>query len=240
VRAPVTVNEGLASAIEAAFRLDPEPLAIDGLVFGLTEALLDDSILESNLRRVAVERERLAGALRDIGWSVRPSVTTFNPADLGTATPARPPADGGQARHAGARTASILIERRNGTVRAVAAFVPVAEGLYGRESSGIHWVRRVTGAELMGKLLQRDASRKGSAVLRLDVRSRGGGGVGPVKARGLVVVAGEDHRIPLLDQGIHEPERGSERARQHRHSVFRALAIAHSNLVIHKVQVLDA
>src|SRR5262249_57353971 len=41
VRKPVATNRALASAIEAAFRLDPEPLAIDGLVLGLTEALLD-------------------------------------------------------------------------------------------------------------------------------------------------------------------------------------------------------
>src|SRR5262249_61329031 len=40
VRKPVATNRALASAIEAAFRLDPEPLAIDGLVLGLTEALL--------------------------------------------------------------------------------------------------------------------------------------------------------------------------------------------------------
>jgi stage II sporulation protein D len=62
---------------------------------------------------------------------------------------------------------------REGTVLAVAAFVPAAEGLYERESSWIHWVRRFTGAELMGKLLERDPSRKGSVVRRLDVLARG-------------------------------------------------------------------
>jgi len=41
VREPVTANETLASTIEAAFRLDPEPLAIDGLILCLAEALLD-------------------------------------------------------------------------------------------------------------------------------------------------------------------------------------------------------
>ena len=41
VREPVATNRALAAAIEAAFRLEPEPLAIDGLVLGLTEALLD-------------------------------------------------------------------------------------------------------------------------------------------------------------------------------------------------------
>ena len=65
---------------------------------------------------------------------------------------------------------------RDGTVLAVAAVVPAAEGLYERESSWIHWVRRFTGAELMGKLLERDASRKGSVVRRLDVLARGASG----------------------------------------------------------------
>src|SRR5262249_26225993 len=37
VREPVATNQALAAAIEAAFRLDPEPLAIDALVLGLTE-----------------------------------------------------------------------------------------------------------------------------------------------------------------------------------------------------------
>ena len=51
----------------------------------VTEALLDHSILEVNLRRVAVERERLAGALRGIGWSVGPSVTNFLLVTFGSA-----------------------------------------------------------------------------------------------------------------------------------------------------------
>ena len=37
-------------------------------------------------------------------------------------------------------------------------------------------MRRFTGAELMGKLLERDASRKGSVVRRLDVLARGASG----------------------------------------------------------------
>jgi AraC-like DNA-binding protein len=41
VREPVTVNATLASTIKAAFRLDPEPLAIDGLILCLAEGLLD-------------------------------------------------------------------------------------------------------------------------------------------------------------------------------------------------------
>ncbi len=40
LREPVTANESLASAVDAAFRLDPEPLAIDGLILPLAEALL--------------------------------------------------------------------------------------------------------------------------------------------------------------------------------------------------------
>lgn len=65
---------------------------------------------------------------------------------------------------------------RDGTVLAVAAVLPPAEGLYERESSWIHWVRRFTGAELMGRLLERDASRKGSVVRRVDVLARGASG----------------------------------------------------------------
>jgi len=41
VREPVTANETLASTIEAAFRLGPEPLAVDGLILCLAEALLE-------------------------------------------------------------------------------------------------------------------------------------------------------------------------------------------------------
>jgi AraC-like DNA-binding protein len=41
VRKPVTANRTLACAIEAAFRLDPEPLAVDALILRLAEALLD-------------------------------------------------------------------------------------------------------------------------------------------------------------------------------------------------------
>lgn len=65
---------------------------------------------------------------------------------------------------------------REGTVLSVAATVPPAEGLYERESAWIHWVRRFTGAELMQKLVERDASRKGNVVRRLDVLARGTSG----------------------------------------------------------------
>jgi len=65
---------------------------------------------------------------------------------------------------------------RDGRVLAVLAQVPAVDGLFERESAWIHWVRRFTGAELMGKLRERDGSRKGSAVRRVDVLSRGSSG----------------------------------------------------------------
>jgi len=54
----------------------------------VTEALLDDTILHANLERVAVERERLATALRELRWSVGPSVTNFLLVDFGSAAAA--------------------------------------------------------------------------------------------------------------------------------------------------------
>lgn len=50
----------------------------------VTEALLDDSILESNLERVARERTRLSTALAAVGWNVGPSVTNFVLVDFST------------------------------------------------------------------------------------------------------------------------------------------------------------
>src|SRR5262249_5458102 len=41
LREPVTTNETLASTIDGAFRLPSEPLAVDGVVLRLAEALLD-------------------------------------------------------------------------------------------------------------------------------------------------------------------------------------------------------
>jgi AraC-like DNA-binding protein len=41
VREPVAANEALASTIKAAFRVESEPLAVDGLILGLAEALVD-------------------------------------------------------------------------------------------------------------------------------------------------------------------------------------------------------
>lgn len=59
-----------------------------------TEALLDDTILDTNLERVARERERLTDALRAAGWSVGRSVTNFILADMGSPQRAGDVADG--------------------------------------------------------------------------------------------------------------------------------------------------
>ena len=59
-----------------------------------TEALLDDTILEANLARVAGERTRLTEALRAAGWSVGPSVTNFVLVDFGSPEHAEAVADG--------------------------------------------------------------------------------------------------------------------------------------------------
>ena len=45
-----------------------------------------------------------------------------------------------------------------------------------RRAPGVHWVRRLAGAEPMPTLPARDASRKGSVVRRVDVLSRGASG----------------------------------------------------------------
>jgi histidinol-phosphate aminotransferase len=59
-----------------------------------TEALLDPAILEANLARVATERDRLAAALRELGWRPGPSVTNFLLVDLGDAERAATAAEG--------------------------------------------------------------------------------------------------------------------------------------------------
>lgn len=60
----------------------------------VTEALLDDTILEANLARVAAERDRLSTALLEMGWSVGPSVTNFLLIDFGSAAAADTVAEG--------------------------------------------------------------------------------------------------------------------------------------------------
>jgi histidinol-phosphate aminotransferase len=49
----------------------------------VTEALADPAGMRANVARVDAERDRLADALRDVGWSVGPSVTNFLLVDLG-------------------------------------------------------------------------------------------------------------------------------------------------------------
>ena len=60
----------------------------------VTEALLDPLILEGNLARVEHERDRLAGALSEAGWSVGPSVTNFLLVDFGSPERAAATAEG--------------------------------------------------------------------------------------------------------------------------------------------------
>jgi histidinol-phosphate aminotransferase len=51
----------------------------------VTEALADPAGMRANVARVDAERDRLAEALRALGWKVGPSVTNFLLVDLGTA-----------------------------------------------------------------------------------------------------------------------------------------------------------
>jgi len=60
----------------------------------VTEALLDPTVLEANLERVATERERLRRALVDAGWDVGPSVTNFVLVDFGSVERAADAAEG--------------------------------------------------------------------------------------------------------------------------------------------------
>jgi AraC-like DNA-binding protein len=65
VREPVTANATLASTIEAAFRLRPEPLAIDDLLVRLTETLLDaDPSGPGTATRIRLDEGALARARR--------------------------------------------------------------------------------------------------------------------------------------------------------------------------------
>jgi histidinol-phosphate aminotransferase len=60
----------------------------------VTEALLDNTVLEANLGRVARERPRLTEGLAAAGWMVGPSVTNFVLADFGTRERAAAVAEG--------------------------------------------------------------------------------------------------------------------------------------------------
>ena len=50
----------------------------------VTEALLDDDLAASNVKRVIAERERLSAGLIEAGWAVGPSMTNFVLVDLGS------------------------------------------------------------------------------------------------------------------------------------------------------------
>ena len=58
-----------------------------------TAVLSDPSVLAANLDRVERERMRLGDALREAGWSVRPSVTNFLLVDMGSVQRAAAAAD---------------------------------------------------------------------------------------------------------------------------------------------------
>jgi histidinol-phosphate/aromatic aminotransferase/cobyric acid decarboxylase-like protein len=60
----------------------------------VTEALLDDDVLDANLARVERERDRLAEGLREAGWDVGSSVTNFLLAGFGSAERAAAVAEG--------------------------------------------------------------------------------------------------------------------------------------------------
>jgi histidinol-phosphate aminotransferase len=60
----------------------------------VADALADDTVLDANLERVRVERERLTAGLIAAGWAVGPSVTNFVLVDLGSPERAAAVTDG--------------------------------------------------------------------------------------------------------------------------------------------------
>ena len=90
---------------------------------------------------------------------------------------------------------------RDGLAVGLAVTLAPAAGLYERDSAWIHWTRRFTGAELMAKLRERDESRKGTVVRKLDVLERGRSGrVTRLRATtdaGMVLLAGLEVRFAL-------------------------------------------
>ncbi len=68
----------------------------------------------------------------------------------------------------------VRIVVRDGRVWGLTAAAAGAATSYERESSWIHWTRRAQGRELMARLLERDPTRKGTLVKRLEVLERGG------------------------------------------------------------------
>jgi histidinol-phosphate aminotransferase len=97
----------------------------------VTEALDDPSGMRANVARVDAERDRLAQALRDVGWDVGPSVTNFLLVDLRTVEQAAAVATGLLARglvprtfpegHPLAHALRLTIRDRAGNDRLIAA-----------------------------------------------------------------------------------------------------------------------
>ena len=71
----------------------PGSLAVISVAIG-AEALRDRPAMLANVARLAAERERLAGALAAMGWTVRPSITNFLLVNAGSAARAGAVADG--------------------------------------------------------------------------------------------------------------------------------------------------
>jgi stage II sporulation protein D len=90
---------------------------------------------------------------------------------------------------------------RGGVVTGVALTVAPAAGLYERDSTWIHWTRRFTGAELMAKLRERDSSRRGTVVVKIEVEARGASGratkVKVTTDAGTVALSGLEVRFAL-------------------------------------------
>ena len=92
-------GSGSRSPIPAVIgRLEPVPAArigVDGLGDGRRRAPSPTTtVLDANLERVRVERERLAAGLTAAGWAVGPSVTNFLLVDFGSPERAAAVAEG--------------------------------------------------------------------------------------------------------------------------------------------------
>jgi histidinol-phosphate aminotransferase len=102
----------------------------------VTAALKDPRAMVANVERVDAERDRLAGDLRTVGWTIRPSVTNFLLADFGTAERAAEVATGLLQRglvprtfaagHPLAHCLRLTVRDRAGDERLVAAAAEIA------------------------------------------------------------------------------------------------------------------
>lgn len=63
-----------------------------------------------------------------------------------------------------------------GAVSGIALLLSGAPGQYERDSAWVHWIRRVSGPELMSRIRERDAGRKGTVVRKIEVLERGTSG----------------------------------------------------------------